>query len=144
MLEVVLTTTEDVLTTAELVLTADVSMLGRVVEDLENEITSEVVATELVVMTELLAMPYVLEMVGVLAGTVLDAEPQLKPMEWMLIEHPPESPLRGLNVTLLAPPHCVFWMTEPSEEQEWDSVQVEPSGMPYSQSISVSLLEETW
>ena len=72
---------EEVLTTAELVVTGEVSMLGRLLEDLEKEMTSEVVATELVVITELLAMPCVLEVVGVLAGTVLDAEPQLKPME---------------------------------------------------------------
>lgn len=49
-----------------------------------------------------------------------------------------------MNVTLLAPPHCLFWIVEPPAEQAWVSVQVEPSGMPYSQSTLVSSLAVTW
>lgn len=59
------------------------------------------------------------------------------------MEQPDLDPPLGLKVTLLAPPHWVFWMMEPPELQECVSVQVEPSSMPYSQSMSVSSLELT-
>jgi len=58
--------------------------------------------------------------------------------------HPEGAFAAGLNVTPLAPPHCEFWMMLPSALQECVSVQVLPSGMLYSQSMSVSWEAETW
>jgi len=53
------------------------------------------------------------------------------------------APAAGLKVTLFAPPHWVFWMTEPPALHGCTSEQVEPSGMPYSQWMWVSSLEVT-
>lgn len=47
-----------------------------------------------------------------------------------------------MNVTDLAPPQLVFWKIEPPDEQLWVSVQVLPSGIPNSQSMSASWEEE--
>ena len=70
-----------------------------------------------------------------------DDPPELPPKE--PLSEPLEPPC-GLKVTLVAPPHWLFWIMEPSELQECVSVRVEPSGMPYSQSTSVSELDEMW
>ena len=55
---------------------------------------------------------------ALLTGTELEADPQLKPMLWIPSEQPEGAFLPGLKVTLLAPPHCEFWMMLPSREQE--------------------------
>ena len=49
----------------------------------------------------------------------------------------------SLNVTEVAPPHCVFSTVEPAAEQELLCLQVDPSCIPYKKSSSVSTETDT-
>ena len=55
--------------------------------------------------------------VGVTLG-VSEADPQLKPMEWMETEQDGEGAWLGMTMDIdWAPPHWLFWIVEPPAEQ---------------------------